>query len=234
MRSREHGGIFFRLLFLLVFLAFLALLFALRHPLMRLAGQVWLINNPETKADVMIVLGDDNYQGDRAFHAAALYRSGIAPAVVASGRTLRNYAGMADMIARDLETYGVPEAAIVKFGYRGTDTRGEAEDLAAFVTRKGWKSVMVITSDYDARRARLIFERVFPAAVRVQVSGGRDSDFDASRWWETGLGVRIFMGELVEYMIALWELRDKPGGHAGAALTVFAPLAPINPSLFNR
>ena len=39
VRRSEHGGIFFRLLFLLVFLAFLAVLYVVRHPLMRLAGR---------------------------------------------------------------------------------------------------------------------------------------------------------------------------------------------------
>jgi len=218
LRRREHGGIFFRLLFLLVFVGFLALLFVVRHPLMRLAGQLWMVDDPESKADALIVLGDDNYQGDRAFHGAALYRSGVAPQVVASGRTLRNYAGMADIIARDLGTYGVPDNAITKFGYRGTDTRGEAEALAEFVTRKGWKSVMLVTSDYDARRARLIFERVFPSTVRIYVSGGHDSDFDAARWWETGQGIRIFTGEVMDYVVAMWQLRSRPGGHAGFLL----------------
>jgi len=207
LNSREHGGIFFRFLFLLAFLAFLAFLFVIRHPLMRLAGQFWLINDAESKADAILVLGDDNFQGDRAFHAAALYRAGIAPQVVASGRTLRNYAGMADIIARDLGTYGIPDSAITKLGYRGTDTRGEAEGLSEFASRKGWKNVMVVTSDYDARRARLIFRRVFPATIRVQVSGGHDTDFDASRWWETGQGIRIFIGEVADYFVAMWQLR---------------------------
>ena len=36
MRRNEHGGIFFRLLFLLFFLGFLVGLYAARHSLMRL------------------------------------------------------------------------------------------------------------------------------------------------------------------------------------------------------
>jgi len=74
VRRSEHGGIFFRLLFLLGFLAFFAFIYVLRHPLMRLAGDLWMVNEPATSADVIVVLGDDNYAGDRAFHAAELYR----------------------------------------------------------------------------------------------------------------------------------------------------------------
>jgi len=46
VRRAEHGGIFLRLLSLLVFVAFLALLYVVRHPLLRLAAQLWLVDEP--------------------------------------------------------------------------------------------------------------------------------------------------------------------------------------------
>ncbi len=55
---------------------------------------------------------------------------GLAPIVVASGRALRPYAGISEMMERDLETHGVPAASIVKFSHRGENTREEAEALA--------------------------------------------------------------------------------------------------------
>jgi uncharacterized SAM-binding protein YcdF (DUF218 family) len=207
LRSGEKGGIFFRLLSLLVFAAFLAILFLIRHPLMRLAGQLWLVNESPVKSDAIIVLGDDNYDGDRAFQAASLFRAGMAPVVVASGRALRPYAGLAEIIGHDLESHGVPSAAVVKFSHRGNNTREEAEALAGLVASRGWKSVLVVTSDYHVRRARFIFEHVFPAAVTVHMSSARDSEFDASRWWETRTGIKIFAGELLGYVVAAWELR---------------------------
>ncbi len=121
MRRAEHGGIFLRLIFLLVLLAFFALLYGVRHPLMRLAGQLWVVDEPAEHADVIVVLGDDNYTGDRSAHAAELYRAGLAPQVVASGRLLRPYAGVAEMIERDLESRGVP--AVVTSNYHARRTR---------------------------------------------------------------------------------------------------------------
>ncbi len=129
MRRAERGGIFLRFLSLLVFLAFLALLYVVRHPLLRLAGQLWLVDEPAESADAIVVLGDDNYTGDRAAHAAELYRAGLAPQVVASGRLLRPYAGISEMIERDLESRGVPAASIVSFPHRTANTREEAEAL---------------------------------------------------------------------------------------------------------
>jgi uncharacterized SAM-binding protein YcdF (DUF218 family) len=218
MRRREHGGIFFRLLFLLGFLAFLALLYVLRHPLMRLAGELWMVNDPAAPADAILVLGDDNYAGDRAFHAAELYRAGLAPVVVASGRMLRANVGIADLIGHDLESFGVPASSIVKSSHRAANTKQEAETLIGLITSRGWKRILIVTSNYHARRAGFIFERVLPPGVTVHVSGARDSEFDPSRWWETRQGQKLFLGEVFGYAAARWELRRKPDASAGAAI----------------
>jgi uncharacterized SAM-binding protein YcdF (DUF218 family) len=224
VRRRERGGIFFRLLFLLVFLAFLAFLYVVRHPLLRLAGEAWMVNDPAVQADAMIVLGDDNYDGDRAAHAADLYRMGLAPIIVASGRALRPYAGIAEMIEHDLEARGVPAASIVKFPHRAGNTREEAEALAGLISSRGWKGVLVVTSNYHARRARFIFERVLPAGVSVHVSGAHDSEFDPSNWWETRLGEKLFFNELLGYVVARWELRSKSDATIGIMLPASHPL----------
>lgn len=216
MRRNERGGIFFRLLFLIVFIGFLALLYAFRHPVMRLAGELWVVNESPVQSDAIIVLGDDNYAGDRAQHAAELYRMGLAPVVVASGRALRPYAGVSELIERDLESRGVPAASIVKFQQRAENTHEEAEALSGLITSRGWKRVLVVTSNYHTRRARFIFERVLPPGISVHVSGAHDLDFDASRWWETRLGQKLFFDELVGYAVARWELRRKAVSASGA------------------
>lgn len=215
MRSRERGGIFFRLIVLLGFIALLALLYSVRNPLLRFAGEFWVVNDPPAQSDVIVVLGDDNYPGDRAFHAAELYRSGMAPVIVASGRMLRPNAGMADLIEHDLQSFGVPASSIVKFSHRAATTQEEAEALSGLIASRGWKRVLLVTSNYHTRRALFIFERVMPAKVSVLVSGARDSDFDPSRWWSTSRGQRLFAHELVGYVVARWELRRKSDAPSG-------------------
>jgi uncharacterized SAM-binding protein YcdF (DUF218 family) len=220
VRRTEYGGIFSRLLFLIFFLAMCGFFYVVRHPLMRLAGEFWVLNDAATQSDVLIVLGDDNYTADRVAHAAELYRMGLAPIVVASGRALRPYAGISEMMERDLETHGVPVASIVKFSHRGENTREEAEALAGLITGRGWKRVLIVTSNYHARRARFIFARVLPPNVDVHVNGASDSEFDPSRWWETRQGRKLFFGEVLGYVIAWWELRGKPGRASGATVLV--------------
>lgn len=210
MRRTEHGGIFFRLLFLVFFFGFLALLFVARHPLMRFAGEFWVVDEPAAKSDALIVLGDDNYAADRSFHAADLYREGVAPVVVASGRMLRQNVSIADVMEHDLESFGVPATSVVKLTHRANNTRDEAVEAARLIKTRGWKRVIVVTSNYHARRARFIYGRVLPPSVTFRVSGARDSEFDPTRWWETRQGQKLFMTELAGYLVARWELRSSP------------------------
>jgi uncharacterized SAM-binding protein YcdF (DUF218 family) len=205
----ERGGIFFRLLFFLFFLGFVAVIYVARHPLMRFAGEFWVVDEPAAPSDALIVLGDDNYTGDRAFHAAELYREGVAPVVVASGRMLRQNIGAADLIEHDLESFGVPAASVVKLSHRADNTRDEAIEVTKLVAAHHWKRVLVVTSNYHARRARFIYGRALPSSVTFRVSGARDSEFDPTRWWETRRGQKLFFTELVAYAVARWELRGR-------------------------
>ena len=177
---------------------------------MRLAGQFWVVDEPAAQSDALIVLGDDNYAADRAFHAAELYREGVAPVVVASGRMLRQNFSIADVMEHDLKSFGVPATAIVKLSHRAQNTREEAVESARLIQTRGWKRVLVVTSNYHARRTRFIYERVLPSSVSLRVSGARDSEFDPSRWWQTRQGQKLFMSELAGYLVARWELRSSP------------------------
>jgi uncharacterized SAM-binding protein YcdF (DUF218 family) len=46
-------------------------------------------------------------------------------------------------------------------------TRGEAETVARLAARRGWRSLVVVTSRYHIRRAKLLFERCFDGPVRT-------------------------------------------------------------------
>jgi uncharacterized SAM-binding protein YcdF (DUF218 family) len=220
VRRGEQGGAFFKLLFLLFFFGFLALLYVARQPLLRFAGEFWVVDEPAAQSDALIVLGDDNYAADRAFQAAGLYREGVAPVVVASGRMLRQNVSIADVMEHDLESFGVPAKSIVKLTHKAQNTREEAAEVARLIQARGWKRVLVVTSNYHARRARFIYERILPESVSLRVSGARDSEFDPSRWWETRQGQKLFFSELAGYLVARWELRNKPAAGNEAAFLI--------------
>jgi uncharacterized SAM-binding protein YcdF (DUF218 family) len=204
---------------LLAFCAFIAALFLIRHPLMQLAGNFWVVEDPLAHSDAILVLSDDNFSGDRATSAAELFRAGWAPVIVASGRLLRPYAGISELMDKDLQSRGVPAAAIVKFPQNAEDTREEAMALRGLVVGRGWHRVLLVTSNYHARRARYIFRKIFPSSIELLTVPARDTEFDPDAWWKTRQGVKIFFLETVGYCVAMWELRSRSTPSAPASET---------------
>ncbi len=205
--NSQHGGILSSLISLLFLLVFCFVLYAARRPLLRLAGESWVVEDPLQQSDALLLLSDDNFFADRATRASELYRQKLAPVVVASGRRLRPTAGVAELMEHDLIERGVPKDRIIRFPQDADNTREEAQALRAFVVEKNWHSVIVVTSNYHTRRARYIFERVFPESVAVRVASARDGGFDPEHRWENRKSLKLFMGELVAMVVATWELR---------------------------
>ena len=136
LSNSQRGGIIFRLAFYVFLIAFLFVVYLVRHPLLRLASGFWIVNESPVTSDAIVILSDDNYNGDRAAEAANIFKAGWAPRVIASGRYLRPYAGIAELEARDLESHGVPEKRGDAFlasrpGYAGRVHRDRSADFIA-------------------------------------------------------------------------------------------------------
>lgn len=219
----ERGGIFFRLIFLIFLIAFCFLTYIARNPLLRVAGGLWVVDQAPVQSDAIILLGDDNYFGDRADRAAEMYRAKWAPVVVASGRMLRPYASIAELMEHDLKEKGVPESAIVLLAGRISNTREEAESIANVIRQRGWKKVLLVTSNYHTRRARYIAERIYPPGTEVRMIAAPDSDYNPDNWWKTRAGEKIFFMETFGMLEAMWELRGHPvvASDSGGTFTSF-------------
>ena len=202
----QTGGILSSLISLLFVIVLCAVLYFARGSILRFAGETWVVEDPLDRADAIIVLSDDNFYADRATHAADLYRHGMAPIVVASGRRLRPYAGIAELMEHDLIERGVPKDKIVRISHNAENTREEAQVLAQQALERKWRSVIVVTSNYHTRRARYIFLHVFPAQTQVRVSGAQDGDFDPQHWWQARKSLKEFTRELAGMAVAIWEL----------------------------
>ena len=74
--------------------------------------------------------------------------------------------------------------------------------LAAWCSRRGLRSVVVVTNADHSRRLRRVFRRAMknhPTKVSVRIA--RFSQFDADRWWQTRSGLRIGIVELEKLML---------------------------------
>jgi uncharacterized SAM-binding protein YcdF (DUF218 family) len=206
-RDSQRGGIFSKLLFLIFVVVLVAILYVARHPILRFAGDFWIVDETPQVSDVIVILSDDNYGADRAARAAQLFKSGMAPRVLASGRLLRPYAGIAELMEHDLKALGVPANAIVPVTHRATNTREEAIADAQAIAAHGWKKVLLVTSNYHTRRANYIFERTLPPGTELRVVSAPDSEYDPNNWWHTRNGLKRFLYESAGYVVAMWEMR---------------------------
>jgi uncharacterized SAM-binding protein YcdF (DUF218 family) len=205
-RRKQRGGILVTLIVVLLLILFCGVLYLVRGPILRFVGENWIVEDPLEHSGAIIVLSDDNFYADRATRAAELYRQGMAPVVVASGRRLRPFAGIAELMVRDLSERGVPKDKIEAFAQDADNTREEAQALAQLVARKKWRSIIVVTSNYHTRRTRYIFRRVFPSAIQVRVASARDGDFDPQNWWQHRKSIKQLTKEMAGLVVAMWEL----------------------------
>jgi uncharacterized SAM-binding protein YcdF (DUF218 family) len=209
----QRGGIISSLIALVAVIFLLAVLYLARHPIFRLVGEGWVVEDTLDHSDAIFVLSDDNFYADRATRASQVYRQGLAPIVVASGRRLRPYAGVAELIEHDLIERGVPKDKILRVAHDADNTREEAITLAQVAKQKKWRSIIVVTSNFHTRRARYIFSHVFPKDTKVRITGARDGDFDPERWWEKRISVKDLSREIAGMIVAIWEQ------HTGPAVT---------------
>jgi uncharacterized SAM-binding protein YcdF (DUF218 family) len=227
-RNSQRGGIFSALISLLFLVVLCSALYFARRPLLRFAGESWVVDESMDHADAIIVLSDDNFYADRVTRAAELMREGKSPVVVASGRKLRPYAGIAELMQHDLIERGVPKEKIISFPQDADNTREEAEALRNLVIEKKWTRIIVVTSNYQTRRARYIFRRVFPRGVALAVVSARDGDFDPEQWWTKRKSFKELTKELAGMFVAIWELRHNPEAtsvsQSVVALAVLKPL----------
>src|SRR5260370_7968902 len=79
---------------------------------------------------------------------------------------------------------GVPRDKIVRFAHDADSTLEDAQALAKLAKERKWHSVIVVTSNFHTRRARYIFQRIFPQGMEVRAASARDADFDPDHWWE--------------------------------------------------
>jgi len=208
----ERGGIVASLIALLFVAVLCLVVYWARHPIMRYTAESWIVDGPAAHADAILLLGDDNFYADRATRAADLIRQGVAPVAVASGRRLRPSAGIAELQEHDLLERGVPKEKIIRFSHDADSTLEEARALSQLAADHRFRSVIVVTSNYHTRRARYIFEKVFPPGITITIASARDGDFDPEHWWEKRKSQKLFVRELVAMPVAVWELHSSVRG----------------------
>ncbi len=83
-------------------------------------------------------------------------------------------------------------------------TAEEAAALRPCLERRGWRSVVVVTSDYHTRRARMIWRATLAHAdppFRLALRGVPDGEFEPRGWWRRRLWAKTW---LLEFTKLVW------------------------------
>jgi uncharacterized SAM-binding protein YcdF (DUF218 family) len=175
-----------------------------RESLLRSATSLWIVSDPLTHADAIVILGGDSQA--RPLRAAELYRQGLADRVlisqtaevelVAVGATLSD----AELNRSALLKLGVPSDAIASFGSTNKNTMEEALALKEWAKRNAASAFIIPAEIFSARRVRWIFDRVLAGSAVAIVPSFEPAGYTRNEWWKKEQGVTAFKNEFKKYI----------------------------------
>jgi uncharacterized SAM-binding protein YcdF (DUF218 family) len=176
-----------------------------REALLRSAASFWIVSDPVTPADAIVILGG-NFQ-ERPLVAAELFHRGLANKVLISQMpdakqvALGAVPSNTELNRRALLKLGVPLSAIESFGTANTNTRDEAVALKEWAKQNAASAFIVPSEIFSARRVRWIFDRELSgSAVTIEVPSFEQWGYTRNEWWKTEYGLMAFQTELLKYM----------------------------------
>jgi uncharacterized SAM-binding protein YcdF (DUF218 family) len=201
-------------------IAVAASVYAARQPVLTLLGSFLIVRDAAQPADAIVVLSGS--LPDRMLEAVDLYQARLAPRIVLTRgpmlpglAILRQRGGNVPepheenlIIAQQL---GVPAAAIALLPTPVSSTIAEARLLVDYLHAQGLKSVLLVTSKTNARRAAMIFRHLAGDSVQVAVCPSPYDPFAAESWWrERGVARRVVTehAKLLYYLLVdRWRAR---------------------------
>jgi uncharacterized SAM-binding protein YcdF (DUF218 family) len=184
---------------LFAFLPLLVLLVAVyvfSNQLLAAAANFLIEDDGPRKAEAIVVLGGDAY-GDRTLKGAQLAKEGYAPFVIVSGLP-----GLVSSVSSEeiqfAEQHGYPSSLFLEVDLPASaeSTRTEEDFLGKYLSARGIKSILLVTSNYHTRRAKKLWRWENPTiAVAVVPSVDPQGYFTPQSWWRTRAGKKIFLME---------------------------------------
>src|SRR6266540_1809440 len=169
----------------------------LREPVFLGATDLWIVSDPISRADAVVVLGGG--LATRPFVAAELWRRGLADKILISQGPEERAVSMGPIPSHTelnreiLLKLDIPAGVIETFGTANKNTRDEAVALREWSERNA-ASVFIIPSEiFPARRVRWIFRCEFMGTgVRIEVPSVEPQGYTRWNWWKTQKGLVAF------------------------------------------
>ena len=168
-------------------------------------GNLLIVNDDLHKADVIVVFSGDN--GPRTEKGVELLKEGLGNYIILSGGVIYDDVTMAELMKNHALKLGVPENKIL-LDDKASTTHENAEFTKEIIEENNFKSVIVVTSEYHSRRAKLAMEKALEDTlvdgkpVEVMVANSAEEKF-TSKWWTSGNSVLIVISEYLK-LIGYW------------------------------
>jgi uncharacterized SAM-binding protein YcdF (DUF218 family) len=187
-----------------------AIFFVAAWPLAAWGAARALVVKPEGgRAEALAVLAGSSTYSERARLAAELFREGRAPRVVLTNDGQRGGWSkeeernplFVERAESELNAGGVPADRVEVVPGVASGTFDEATRLRDYAEGRGFRSLLVVTSAYQVRRARWTFEKVFGGSgIRITFEAVPPGDETPTplAWWLHADGWRMVAGEYVK------------------------------------
>ena len=200
-----------RILKPLILIVILALALVLtRETWLPIPGTYLLVKDNPEKADCIVPLSGD--AALRYTKASELYRDGYSKKIIVSvipeeEKASEEYnfrfrvAGAKDMSGREFaaaafQYLGVAPEDVHVASIEATSTYDEAVAAKRVLSKKGYKSLILVTNTYHMRRALTIFRAVFrDSGIRIYNSTAPNDLFDPYHWWRRERDVKTVSQE---------------------------------------
>ena len=167
-------------------LVFVLLVLAVSHTLwLPLFGRALVHDDGPSQADAALVLGGD-YWGNRIETAAMLVRHGYVPKVLVSGPPGFYGVHEADLAIPFAIRKGFPAEWFEAIPHDALSTKEEAHAILPELKRRGFKKVLIITSNFHTARARRTFlaaEKDIGGGPELRFVAAPDQFFHPDTWW---------------------------------------------------
>jgi uncharacterized SAM-binding protein YcdF (DUF218 family) len=190
--------------------ALLLVCYVFRVPLLTDLAEAWVVNDPVTKADAIVILGGG--LENRPFAAAKLFHDGVAPQVLYMDVRLSPAEELGvslpekEQTRRILSSNGVPETAMTAIGSGVGSTYDESRAVRAWVEKTGAKSIVIPTDPFHTRRVRWIFARELrDTKTQIHVVAIKPLRYGIEDWWKHEEGLIAFQNEVIKYIYYRFE-----------------------------
>jgi uncharacterized SAM-binding protein YcdF (DUF218 family) len=186
-----------------------------REALLIGVAKVWIVNQPATNADAVVVLGGGLHY--RAIAAAHLFHTGLCRTVliVNVGLNPSEEIGVTEpehvLIRRFLLKNSVPDTAIVEVGNQSQNTWDDLEAAKAWARAQSAHRLIIPTDLFHTRRLRWVCNRVLgESGISAAVVALNPRDYSERDWWKHETGVIAFQNEVIKLGFYVMKHRSGP------------------------